>query len=300
MKSFARSAFLSLSLATVSVSAVACGGSVEQPQTTASAASKAPVAQNSHGMVKVFGDALGEVALRPDQRTEIEKLAADAETRHAPLAADKKDVMLTFADQVEKGTIDRAALQPKIDKATADIEAARNDDRAALVKLHALLDADQRNAFVDALEKQMHAKHGEHGAKGHMGAAGFMKMKQLADDLKLTDEQRSKIHDVMKEARKEGFEGHKGEGGPHGRPDFKAEWKGHHGGKKAMEAFREDKLDLDKVAPPHDVKAMTKLGADHMTGFAEKVLPILTPEQRKIAADKLREMANSGDSLLVH
>ena len=31
-----------------------------------------------------------------------------------------------------------------------------------------------------------------------------------------------------------------------------------------------------------------------MIGMAEKVLPILTPEQRKLAAEKLRTMANGG------
>lgn len=31
--------------------------------------------------------------------------------------------------------------------------------------------------------------------------------------------------------------------------------------------------------------------------MAEKILPILTPEQRKIAADKVRTMANSGREL---
>ena len=32
-------------------------------------------------------------------------------------------------------------------------------------------------------------------------------------------------------------------------------------------------------------------------GIAEKILPILTPEQRKIAADKIRDMANKGGEL---
>jgi len=36
-----------------------------------------------------------------------------------------------------------------------------------------------------------------------------------------------------------------------------------------------------------------------MTGLAEKILPILTPEQRKIAADKVRSMAASGDATLL-
>ena len=110
---------LSLCLGSLASLAIGCGGSVEQPQTQASAVTKAPIAPQTHGVVKVFGDALGEVALRPDQRTELEKLAASAEQRHLAMADGKKDLMLTVADQIEKGSIDRAALQPKIDRIVA-------------------------------------------------------------------------------------------------------------------------------------------------------------------------------------
>jgi Spy/CpxP family protein refolding chaperone len=273
---------------------VACGGTVEHsPQTSASAATKAPVGSNTHGVVKVMGDALSEVPLRPEQRTEIEKLASDAEARHAPMAGARKELMIAFADQVEKGSIDKAALQAKADQAMAGFDKVRADDRAAFVRLHDILDSEQRNAFVDALEKQMKGKHGEMKHGGHHGGPGaFGPLKELSDELKLSDDQRSKIHELvgesMKEARKDGPK-HGFRGAPHG------------GGKHALEAFREDKLDLDKVAPPQDGKEMARFGTDHMTKFAEKVLPVLTSDQRTIAANKIRQFANNGDaSLLGH
>lgn len=298
-----RSIAFSLSVAGISMAAVACGGSVEHsPQTSASAATKAPLGTNTHGFVKLVGDALGEVPLRPEQRTEIEKLASEAEARHAPMADARKDLMLAFADQLEKGSIDKTALQPKLDKVKADLEKIRADDRAALTKLHGLLDAEQRNAFVDALEKQMKGKRGE---RGERMKGGFGKLKQLSEDLKLTDEQKTQIREAMREAHKED-RGHATRAGNEGwrhraraeQGPSHAEWKrgGHHG-KRAIEAFREEKLDLDKLAPGHGAQA--RFGADRMTGFAEKILPILTPEQRKIAADKVRSMAAGGDATLL-
>jgi Spy/CpxP family protein refolding chaperone len=306
----ARSIALSLSVACLSLGAVACGGTVEQPQTTASAATKAPVGTNTHGVVKLVGEALGEVPLRPDQRAELEKLAQEAEARHALLAERRKELMLAIADQVEKGAIDRAALEPTIDRLTADLEKARTEDRAAITRLHAILDKDQRNAFVDALEGQMEAKgeafahaHGKHGKKGF---AGFAKMKQLADELKLTEEQRSQIREAMKASFKERFEHSdqmvkdgpkrhakhfRGEGARAGRGA-----KHHRFGKHALEAFREDEFDIEAVAPPVRGKVMAAAGTERMTAMAEKILPILTAEQRKIAADKLRSTAQSGDS----
>jgi Spy/CpxP family protein refolding chaperone len=270
------------------LTSIGCGGSVEQPQTQASAATKAPVAPNTHGVVKMFGEALGEVALRPEQRTELEKLAVLADTRHAAMASGKKELMLALADQIEKGTIDKAALQPKIDRIVADFEKGRPDDHAALARMHAILDAEQRNAFVDALEARFKGKHhggkhhgeaGEHGHKGKMG--GLLAMKQLSDDLKLTDDQKARIMGALE--------------GSHHRGSFK-EGRRHMGeSKKVLESFRTDKFDPGAAAPsPDDLRARAATGSTHLIGFAEKVLPVLTPEQRKIAADKLRTLANSG------
>jgi Spy/CpxP family protein refolding chaperone len=305
MKNFRRFVFV-VAVGASSLAAVGCGGSVEQtsPQTQASAVSKAPVAPQSHGVVKVFGDALGEVALRPDQRSELEQLAVAADTRHSAMAAGRKDLMLSVADQIEKGSIDRAALQPKIDRIVADLEKSRPDDHAALARMHAILDPDQRNAFVDALESRFkNAKHsfGHHNAgptaekaKGETEAvqapapgeagplAGIHAMKQLADDLKLTDDQRSKIHDALK-------------AGHEGRAGFKEMHARMKEGKNLLESFRSDKFDPATSAPPPEkMRERAAAGSARVIGIAEKVLPILTPEQRKIAADKLRGMANAG------
>ena len=272
------------------LTAAACGGTVEQPQTQASAAAKAPVAPQAHGVVKMFGEALGEVALRPDQRVELEKLAASADTRHAAMADGKKDLMLAIADQVEKGSIDKAALQPKIDRIVADLEKGRPEDAAALARMHAILDPDQRNAFVDAVAARFKGKHhgGDHAEKGaageqgpHHDRAGMEAMKQLAEDLKLSDDQKSQIKDTLKA----GHEGHS--------------WKEMHdrmsAGKQTLESFRTDKFDANTAAPPPEtLRARAAIGSGRFIGIAEKVLPILTPEQRKIAADKLRAMANAG------
>jgi len=295
-----RSFFFAVSVASVaalSVVAVGCGGSVEQPQTQASAVSKAPVAPQTHGMVKLIGDALGEVALRPDQRTELEKLAVAADQRHVAMGAGKKELMLAVADQLEKGAIDRAALQPKIDRIVSDLEKGRPDDSAALARVHAILDPAQRNAFADALESKFKGGHrggkhhgGEKGEKGEAGEAGkhgpmggMHAMKQLAEDLKLTDEQKSQIKDAIKSA-------HEGQG-----HSFREMRENMGQGKRVLESFRSDKFDANAAAPPADkLRERAASGTHRMLGVAEKILPILTPEQRKLAAEKLRTMANAG------
>ncbi len=292
-----RSLALLAALAVVPASVVACGGSVEAPQTTASAATKAPVGATTHGFVKVVGEALGEVPLRAEQRTELEKLATEAETRHAAMADGRKDLMGAIADQIEKGALDRAALQPKVDRVVADFEKVRPADNAALARVHAILDPEQRSAFVDALEKKMHEHHGMR-AEGKSAMKGFVHMKQLADELKLTDDQRAQIRAVMMDAHKE--QGGEIRGERAERAGHHA-WKGrHHAGKQALEAFRSDKFDPNAIGPQGDMKEKAAEGTTKILGVAEKLLPILTPEQRKIAADKLRAMSASGEMPFQH
>lgn len=271
---------LAAAVSAFAVASVGCSGAgAEQaPQTSANALSKAPVGANTHGFVKVVGDALGEVALRPEQRTELEKLAQEAEARHGSMAAGRKDLMLAFADQVEKGSIDRAALQPKIDRIAADVEKSRPGDQAAFARVHDVLDAEQRNAFVDALQARFK---GHHGGKHH---EGFGHMKQLADELQLTDAQKAQIKDAFGDVHH-----------PRDGKGFEAARAKMQEGRKALETFRTDKFDVNALPKPELDKRVTE-GTMRMVGIAEKVLPILTPEQRKIAADKLRTFSASPDS----
>lgn len=276
-----RSVVLVASIPLFALASTACGGSVsEQPVASQSSATKAPVAQGAHGPVKLVGEALGEVPLRPEQRTEIEKLAADAEARHQAGGTAHKDLMEAVALQIEAGKIDRAALQPKIDAAAAQWDKSRDADRAALERLHAILTPDQRAAFVDALEAKFQAKRAEHGdhadhARGHKGGP----MKEWATALKLTDDQQTQIKDAMKakfQAMRAQHQGDKHAGGDHDM------------GKKVLAAFKTDHFVMAEVAPKVDSAKIANKMSDRFIGMVEVVVPILTPEQRTLAAAKVR------------
>jgi Spy/CpxP family protein refolding chaperone len=273
-----RRSLLALSLA-LAAPALGCGGTVssEPPQTADTATTKAPVAVNAHGPVKLFGDALGDVPLTAAQRTQIEQLATDAETRHADAHAARKDLMTALATQVQAGQIDRAALQPKIDALVAAMQKAQPGDRAAFEQLHAILGPQQRTAFVDAVKARIGAHMGEVHEKHPM--------KQWAEDLKLTDDQRAQIKSAIMQHMQAAREA----GGPR---DF-AQAK--HQGEAVMAAFEQDRFVMDEVSPPRDVQAQVGKMAGRVLGLVEAALPVLTPEQRVLAAQKLVERADSLD-----
>ena len=273
---------LALSLATAACSGTGPTGTGASAQ-SASGTSRAPVGQSTHGVVKLAGEALGDVDLRPDQRVEIEKLAVDAEARHAQLRKDLRGVMLDIADQIEKGTVDKASLRPKIDVAMAKIDKVRPDDQLAMVKLHDVLDDAQRGQFVDAFrergKEKMHAHH-----QGHP-------LMTLAHDLNLSSEQRDKIRDAvrdgMQEAREHGARGEHGRGARHnGRGQA---------GHDMLEAFKQPTFDPKTLAPQGSLAERAKGKEEAAFEVAEKILPILSAEQRKTLADKIRQRANAED-----
>ncbi len=283
---YGRVLLASAALVALPAVSIGCSGAEHAPQSTADAKSKAPVGVATHGVVKLAGDALGEVPLRSDQRTAIEKLATDVDAAHVRTADGRRELMNALADQIEAGTIDPAALQPKLERVGAESTTARKADADALDRLHAILDTEQRDAFVTALRARMKGKQG--GAHGEH----FGNLRHLMDELQLSEEQRTKIHEALRGAHHEGqgqdaaATGGRPEhrrGGKHGRGHGK-----HHGG-SAFESFRGDDFDANAMLA-RGGQARAAMGG-RFVHLAEAIVPILTPAQRKIVADKLRASA---------
>lgn len=269
----------------------ACSGatSTSDPPQAASNTTTAPLNVSVHGPAKRVADALAQVPLRADQRATIEQMGKDAETRMEPARKARADLMNAIADQVQAGTIDRAALQPKIDAITAAHQAAQPGNRAAFEKLHDLLTPDQRAAFVTAMD----AEHGNH--QGGPGAGMRGRMQKWATDLGLSQDQKDKIKAGM-EARWQAHLATTVAGGDSTAAvkdgAMAAQGMKMHAQYKAMlESFKGDTFKMDQVAPVQDHKAMANGMAGHMLGMLETALPVLTPDQRNIAANKVREHA---------
>src|SRR5262249_14970594 len=161
--------------------------------------------------------------------------------------------------------IDRAALKPQMDALLGAIDQSRPADRAALVRLHDVLDKNQRNQFVDALEAQF--RDGMHGGGGHH--AGMGHMRQWATDLSLTDAQRDQIRTAVRSK----FEGQ--------REQMKAQWQAtREQGHQMLESFRQDQFALDANSPQIFGRDKIAFGVNKMIDFAEAAVPTLTPDQR--------------------
>ena len=69
---------------------------------------------------------------------------------------------------------------------------------------------------------------------------------------------------------------------------MREQWRGaHEHGRRLLQSFREEKFTLDGAAPLF-ARDMIEHGVDRMLDLASVALPILKPEQRAIAAEKIR------------
>lgn len=223
----------------------------------------------------LLGQALADVTLRPEQRAQVDAIKKEGGLKHAAVKKAKKVVLETLAAQVGAGKFDRAAMQESIDEmmlATMDEAKAH---RVALDKLHALLDKHQRAQLATAIEARMTAdtddKHAAHE-----------EMRRLVDVLKLTPDQRTKVASFFKDQKKDDSE--------HGTQAKEREH-------KMLEAFKGDKYDADKVLPMSAVRAHAQQEVGRLLGVVQHIMPVLTPEQRAVAAEMLLDRANGSTSL---
>jgi hypothetical protein len=262
-----------------STASLGCGGgsAAEPAAMTSSGLSRAPIAPAAHGPVRLFGAALGDVPLSSPQRTDIETLAADAETRQLAIRAARQDLTLAIASQVEAGAIDHAALAPKVDAVAAAVAAAQPADRTAFERLHAILGPDQRTAFVNAVDVRIHERIDQIRERHPL--------RQWAKDLGLTDDQRTQLQAILKSRapaiKEDGAIGHDA------RKDGR--------GAKVMAAFKQDRFVMDELDPARDRGPEIHQRVDRMLGMIEAALPVLTASQRTIAAQKIRARAEQGE-----
>jgi Spy/CpxP family protein refolding chaperone len=248
----------------------ACGGASVDAETAAAAQAGGGEDPPEVAHMRFIREALSKLTLRADQKAIVEQLGREADARHEPIRNARSALQGALADQVAAGKIDRAALKPQVDALLQAIEQSRAADRVALGRLHDVLDTTQRNQFVDAIEDQFHRGRGEHGGMGGMH------MKRWASDLNLTDQQRDQIRASIhakfqgdRDAMREQFHQMREQG------------------KAMLESFRQDQFTPDANAPIF-TKDKLERGVGKMIDLAEAAIPVLTPEQRAIAAQKIR------------
>jgi Spy/CpxP family protein refolding chaperone len=213
---------------------------------------------------------MGKLALRADQRATLETMAKDLAPRLAPARKLRAEAVTEIARQVRAGKIDRARLEALLKRAEALHATLRPTVLVAVNNLHRTLDAGQRSKLLAALEKG-------HGRRGHRH--GLRSLRKVAKQLQLTDDQLDRIQAAVKESW----------GGVGER--LSVMLKLHDQIEDARKAFKEDTFNAADLEILKAVPGLVKTRVERAIRAAEKVLPILSAEQRALAAKLIEERA---------
>jgi Spy/CpxP family protein refolding chaperone len=258
----------------------ACSGSSEPDRTTAPDTAveqtSTPAGEKTAalpGKLGLLTQALAKVTLRPEQKTEIDKLVSEAAVRHQAVSKARNALKNAVVAQLEAGSFNRTALSSEVAALESAVTQTAPADRAALVRLHGILDSAQRNQLVDAFQEVRRSAGAERGFGKRGGHGKFFMAREWARDLSLTDEQVGTIRSAMRDKFQADHAGKGRDGWRRG------------GHKNPFEAFRGDNFTLDGNTLP---AARHAKGASRMLDVLEVAVPTLTPEQKKRAAEKLR------------
>jgi hypothetical protein len=221
-------------------------------------------APTPHGFVQIIGEAISEVTLRPDQETAVEALSKQIEPLQIKVDNAENGLLLTLADQVQAGRIDRDALAPRITDYVNARLAVRDELREAVEKLHDLLDSGQREDFADAVEDRVY--------RVRMALLSGEQLDALAQRLNLDDSQKGKISEGLQQIA----------------PALEHERVAIH---RAIEGFRGDTFSVESYLPASQLPEKARARAERLVDLTETITDMLDSEQRNKLAARIREAA---------
>jgi len=226
------------------------------------------------GIVQFIAMALDTLGADDSKRPRIEKIQGDLRGCMAPAGRAEKSLHLALADGVAAGEVDDAKVAPILAQLEADANAVHDCSAKALNELHATLSPAERSALVDKLQA-----HWEVWAEVNDAIPGGRepggRLTELRKELNLSADQTDRISAALHSslvATSRKFDRKKAEA--HVRT-FSA-------------AFAADTFDA-RADAANTAADLTAHGARRMALFYETVTPFLSPEQRAILAEHLRE-----------
>ncbi len=200
-----------------------------------------------------------------DQKDALQQVGKDVDAKVAAVDDAKRDFLKSLADEIDSGNVDASTLHPQIQKVVDAAVAASPDLRKAFDKLHDILDPSQRQQFVDAFRQVI---------KNHTSDVDpKQQLDKWAKALNLTDEQKQKIGSILDEDRVD-------EKVEKDRMDL------------VLDAFTGDTFSMDDLLPESSVGPRTERMLDKIVDVAKQVTAVLTPDQRKTAAQAIRDRAS--------
>jgi Spy/CpxP family protein refolding chaperone len=275
--------------------AAGCGGSAAPPPATAPATAASAAADDDissslvehhryhhHGGVTLFiALSLDTLGVSPEQRAAVEKIRTDLHARMEPARIAEQGLLTALADGMAAGSIDTPKVDAAVAQVAASVATVHDASTDALDALHDVLTPLQRATLVDKVES--HWAVWQNANTDEPARPGASHLEALATDLQLTPDQVERIRASLG-------------GGTKGVPPLDRQEIATHI-QAFGDAFRSDKFEAKALTTASGANGhMAGWGAAHLAHFIETVSPQLTPEQRTLLAQRLREHASHNPS----
>lgn len=229
---------------------------VEQPRGAARS--------EAHGFTQLVDQALAKANLNEQQAQELSQLGQAIDAQEAAVHDAKRGLMLALAQQMEQGQINRQGLENEVKQLADARQSAGPAMKAALDRIHQVLNPEQRKAFADALESAIQQR------AQAVSQGGWLN--QWSQELGLNDQQKSQVQQILNQLR----------------PTME-----HHQQQmqRVLSAFRGQSFNIDQIVPQREATQEAREGAERIVGIAQQIAQVLTPQQRQLAAKKIVQNA---------
>lgn len=217
-----------------------------------------------HELTRLLDAAISVLRLDPDQTAQLENLEERLRADDIVARQAKQAVLLALADQLEAGKVELSRLQGVLTNYVAARRKLNETFRGALEQIHTTLDPAQRKQFAETFAQEVRSEVGKQLSPEWIEA--------FATTLKLSDEQKEQLSQLIRQRE----------------TSFVAELERLG---RALGSFPTDKEALAKLFPQQLDPLYALEGALRMVQATSKISDILTPEQRALAAELLRQRA---------
>jgi Spy/CpxP family protein refolding chaperone len=237
-----------------------------------------------HGGIALFiAMSLDTLGVSPEQQAAIEKVHATLHEKLEPVRLAEQDLIVTLADGAAAGNVDTAKVDTELSRVTAAAVTVHDASAEALNALHSILTPFERAALIDKVESHWAVWRQANSEEPGPGASGEGYLDRFATDLGLTTDQLATIRTRL----------HDGSAALPPLDTQEIDTYLHAFGA----AFESEQFDARVALPGRAASAhMAAWGASHMAHFVETVSPVLSPDQRVLFAQRLREHASHTES----
>ncbi len=230
------------------------------------------------GLTRFISMSLDTLGVEDEKRPQVMRLQSDLEACLTPAREIEQGLLMTLADGIAVGAIDKSRVDGITDSLEPAVAAEKDCSATALDQLHAVLSPSERIALAEKVRAHFEVWREVNYQERAAAGGRIPRLGRLARELNLTDAQVQQIQASL----------------PLAMTTQDGTFKRRQAEERLSEfatAFVNDRFEARTISS-YENREIGLYGTKRMVLFYEAVTPALTPPQRQQLAEQLREFAS--------